>query len=47
VTEVDVRLGPALSLRMTGPGDVQPVVVAEDPQLAVRRVADRLPLVDS
>ena len=44
VVEVDVRLGAALPDRVTRPGDVQPVVVAEDAQLAVRRVADRLAL---
>ena len=34
VVEVDVRLRAALARRMTRPGDVQPVVLAEDPKLA-------------
>ena len=42
--QVDVRLGAALPGRMSRPGDVEQVVVAEDAQLAVRRVRDRLTL---
>ena len=44
VVEVDMRLGAALPDGVARPGDVQPVVVAEDAQLAVRFVADRLAL---
>ena len=44
VVEVDVRLGAALPFRVPGPRDVQPVVVAEDPQLALGPVHDRLAL---
>ena len=42
VLPVDVRLRAALPGRMARPGDGQPFVVAEDPQLAVRPVGDRL-----
>ena len=42
VLPVDVRLRSALPGRMARPGDGQPVVVAENPQLAVRPVGDRL-----
>jgi hypothetical protein len=42
VMEVDVRLGAALPGRMTCPRHVQPVVLAENSQLAGGRVGDRL-----
>ena len=44
VVEMDMRFGAALPDGMARPGDVQPVVVAENAQLAVRCVADRLAL---
>ena len=44
VVEMDVRLRAALAGGVPRPGRVQPLVVAEDPQLAIRRVDDRLAL---
>jgi len=44
VAVVDVGLGSALAGGMARPGRVQPVVLAEDAQLPVRRVDDRLSL---
>ena len=44
VMEVDVRFGATLADRVTRPGDREPLVVAEDPQLPRRRVRDRLAL---
>ena len=42
VPEVDVRVGAALADCVPSPGDGEPVVLAEDPQLPWRRIGDRL-----
>jgi hypothetical protein len=46
VVKMDVRLGATLPDRVACPGHVQPVVLAQDAQLAIRRVSDRLALVN-
>ena len=42
VVEVDMRLGAAFAGCVAGPGHRQPVVLAEDAELASGRVGDRL-----
>ena len=44
VVEMDVRVGAALARRVARPGRVQPLVLAQDPQLPRRRVRYRLAL---
>jgi len=46
VVQVHVRLRAALSGCMPCPREIEQLVVGEDPQLALRRVADRFRLVD-
>ena len=46
VVQVHVRLRAALSGRVPRPREIEQLVVGEDPQLALRRVADRFRLVD-